>query len=134
MRPPRKPNSRYAARALRFRAHIFGTALALLACGGCDGSGKALSPLESEGRGVYMSVCIACHNADPAKEGGLGPPIAGSSLALLEARVVRGEYPPGYQPQRDSSAMPAFPHLADQIEALHAYLEASRGAEADAGS
>lgn len=69
-----------------------------------------------------MSVCIACHNADPSKEGGLGPAIADASLELLEARVVRGEYPPGYTPKSTSNAMPAFPHLADQIEALHAYL------------
>lgn len=92
---------------------------------GCGGNDDALSPLASEGRATYMSVCIACHNADPKKEGGLGPAIAGASPELLEARVIRGEYPPGYTPQRTSNAMPAFPHLADQIDALHAYLTES---------
>lgn len=81
-----------------------------------------MSPLASEGRAIYMSVCIACHNADASKEGGLGPPIARSSVELLEARVVRREYPPGYTPQRTTDSMPAFPHLTDEIDALHAYL------------
>ena len=92
---------------------------------GCGGGSDSLSPLAREGRATYMSVCIACHNADPSKEGGLGPAIDGSSVELLEARVVRGEYPPGYVPRRTSGAMPAFPHLAEEIEALHAYLEES---------
>ena len=100
----------------------FSIALVLATSIGCGGGADTLSPAARAGKSTYMSVCIACHNADPAKEGGLGPPIADASLELLEARVVRGEYPPGYTPLRTSSAMPAFPHLADEIEDLHAYL------------
>ncbi len=93
-------------------------------CGG--GDDEPLSALAAEGRAIYMSVCIACHNADPNKAGGLGPDVADSSRELIEARVIHGEYPPGYTPKSTSSAMPAFPHLADQVDALYAYLQESK--------
>lgn len=93
----------------------------------CDGGGKTpLSDVAKEGRTVYMSVCIACHNYDPNLDGGLGPANAGASLALLEAKILRGEYPPGYTPKRASRAMPPLPHLAEQIPALHAFLTESQ--------
>lgn len=96
-------------------------ALAALACS--DGTGgPQLSEAAQRGKAVYTGLCIACHNVDPAQDGSVGPAIAGSSRELLEARVVHATYPPGYQPKRDSSAMPAFPHLADQIDDLAAYL------------
>ena len=87
----------------------------------------AASPedLALRGRQVYLSSCIACHNADPAKEGALGPPVAGASLDLLAARVLRGEYPDGYVPKRNSAAMVAMPFLEKQIPALAAFLAAS---------
>ncbi|MDG2050969.1 MAG: cytochrome c [Myxococcota bacterium] len=76
------------------------------------------------GKAIYLNVCIACHNANPALDGSVGPAIAGSSEALLEAKVLHGTYPPGYKPKRPGSgAMPRFPHLADQIPALAAYLD-----------
>ena len=34
---------------------------------------------------------------------------------------MRAEYPPGYQPKRDSNLMIAMPHLKGEIDALHAY-------------
>lgn len=75
------------------------------------------------GRRAYMANCIACHNPDPSKEGTLGPALAGSSLALVEARVMRAEYPPGYTPKRSSSLMPAQPFLKKDVPDLAAYLE-----------
>ena len=96
-------------------------ALAALAPAACS-SGPQLSEAAQRGRSTYLSVCIACHNQDPAREGAVGPAIAGSSRELLEARVVRAGYPPGYAPKRDSKAMPAFPQLAGQIDDLHAFL------------
>jgi mono/diheme cytochrome c family protein len=80
------------------------------------------SELAAQGERVYQNVCIACHNGDPSQDGSLGPAIAGSSAELLEARVVRGEYPPGYTPKRPGEVMPRFEYLADQIPALAAYL------------
>lgn len=101
---------------------VFASGLAGLAAG-CSGSESVtLSEAAERGKSVYAGVCIACHSPNPAHDGALGPAIAGASRELLEARVVRGEYPPGYEPKRSSTAMPAFPHLAGQIDDLHAYL------------
>lgn len=79
--------------------------------------------LAQRGRSVYMANCIACHNQNPAQDGALGPAVAGSSRALIEARVMRAEYPEGYTPKRDSKVMIALPHLANELDALAAYLQ-----------
>lgn len=81
-----------------------------------------LTALQSRGKAVYMSNCIACHNPDPSLVGSIGPTVAGSSLELLTARVLTRSYPPGYKPQRETGMMPDFPQLKDDIPALHAYL------------
>jgi mono/diheme cytochrome c family protein len=62
-----------------------------------------------------MANCIACHSMNPAQDGALGPAVAGASLALLEARVLRGEYPEGYVPKRPSRVMIPLPHLEPQL-------------------
>ena len=84
--------------------------------------GAAGTPAE-RGLRVYRVNCTACHNVDPAVDGSVGPAIKGSSRELIEARVLRAEYPPGYTPKRDSKLMPAQPHLAKDIDALAAFLE-----------
>jgi mono/diheme cytochrome c family protein len=96
---------------------------ALLALG-CSQQGSApeLSEAAQRGKVVYNGVCIACHNANPALDGALGPANAGAPRELVEAKVLRAAYPPGYQPKRTSSAMPAMPHLADKIDDLTAFL------------
>ena len=86
-----------------------------------DGA-QAAQALVNRGKAVYLSVCIACHNSDPHQPGVLGPEIAGSSKELIEARVMRAEYPAGYSPKRPSHTMVALPHLKDEIDGLHAYL------------
>lgn len=80
------------------------------------------SDLVAEGRSVYLGNCIACHNPDPKVDGALGPAIDGASQPLLEARVLRGEYPEGYTPKRDSKNMIPMPFLERKIPALAAYL------------
>jgi mono/diheme cytochrome c family protein len=87
-----------------------------------DPAAPARDPLAVQGERVYQNVCIACHHGNPARDGALGPAIAGSSRVLLEAKVLRGEYPPGYTPRRETGAMPRFEYLADEIGALEAYL------------
>jgi mono/diheme cytochrome c family protein len=92
-----------------------------LACSRADQ--PELSDLARDGEKVYQNVCIACHNGNPNLDGALGPANAGSSQELLAAKVLRGEYPPGYAPKRPgSNAMPRFEYLADKIPALAAYL------------
>lgn len=114
----------------RFRESAARNALRLLlfVLAGC-GRGKpdcpdTLPPLAREGCEVYMRECRVCHGPDPSRHGPLGPPIVGSSIELLEARVLRLSYPEGYVPKQDTHQMfPALPHLAPKIPALHAYLD-----------
>ena len=80
-------------------------------------------PLAERGKSVYVQQCIACHNVDPAQTGALGPALKGSSRELIEARVLRAEYPPGYTPKRTTTTMVALPQLAGDIDALTAYLK-----------
>jgi mono/diheme cytochrome c family protein len=97
-------------------------ALALaLAVGGCSESG--LSPSAERGRQVYLAYCIACHNTDPAQPGAVGPPLRGSSRELLEAKVVKGIYPPGYTPKRSTKVMvPIAAVTPADVGALADYL------------
>lgn len=91
-------------------------ALALAACAGNGGA-------SGRGRQVYQAQCIQCHNSNPAKNGPLGPAVKGSSRQLLEARVLRGTYPPGYKPKRESGVMRPMPHLASALPDLAAFLK-----------
>jgi len=96
-------------------------ALALaFAVGGCSESG--LSPSAERGRQVYLAHGIACHNIDPAQAGVVGPPVKGSSRALLEAKVLNGTYPPGYAPKRPTKVMVPIPAVSPDVEALADYL------------
>lgn len=86
-------------------------------------SGTAADGDASRGRAVYLSQCAAaCHATDPAKDGPLGPAIKGSSRALLEAKVLRGSYPPGYTPKRNTVVMPPQAQLGPAIPDLAAFL------------
>ena len=91
-----------------------------------DSQASAGGPADSEavarGRVVYAVNCSICHNPDPKLPGTLGPEVAGSSVELLEARLLRNSYPEGYTPKRDSRVMMALPHLKDDIGPLAAYL------------
>lgn len=99
------------------RLTVVAVALAVAAC-----SREPLSPAAERGRQVYFSQCTACHATDPSHSGPLGPPVKGSSPALLEAKVVRGEYPSGYRPKRTTRLMPPQPQVAGDIPALAEYL------------
>jgi mono/diheme cytochrome c family protein len=92
--------------------------LALAACGR-----EPLSPEAERGRQVYVSQCTACHAFDPSKPGPVGPEVKGSSRELLEAKVLRGSYPPGYTPKRPTAVMPPQPQVADELPPLAAYLK-----------
>jgi mono/diheme cytochrome c family protein len=91
-----------------------------------SGCSSAPQTPAQRGRIVYITNCIVCHNINPNLPGSQGPPIAGSSRALIEARVLHLSYPPGYKPQRKTHAMRAFPQLAGEIGDLSAYLQAAK--------
>ena len=102
---------------MRWRASLI--AVLALEVGGCGQNGNDPA---SRGKQVYLTECIACHNPDPARDGVLGPAIKGASQELLEARVLRAAYPPGYTPKRSTALMPAQPRLAPKIPDLAAFL------------
>jgi mono/diheme cytochrome c family protein len=93
-------------------------AAVLSACS--EGGGDALA---ARGRQVYLAQCTQCHNADPALAGPVGPPIKSASHELIEAKVLRGEYPAGYTPKRPTKVMPPQTALAPDVPALAAYLK-----------
>jgi mono/diheme cytochrome c family protein len=107
---------------LSFLACAVVCALASLLAAGCGQSDKDQSTGADRGRRVYVANCTVCHNTDPALPGSIGPAVAGSQRALIEARVLRAEYPPGYTPKRSTHAMVALPQLAGSIDDLAAYL------------
>ncbi len=80
-------------------------------------------PLAERGRQVYLAQCIQCHNAAPAQDGAVGPAVRSASREVLEAKILRGAYPPGYKPKRPTAVMPPQPGLAQEIPALAAYLK-----------
>lgn len=101
------------------RLSVAGVVAVALALGAC--AETATGPAE-RGRQVYQAYCTACHAPDPARDGPVGPAVKGASPELLEARVVRGVYPPGHTPKRPSAIMQPMPNLAPSIGDLAAYL------------
>jgi mono/diheme cytochrome c family protein len=97
----------------------------MLALSGCDVGGEV--DVVERGRRTYVANCAACHHPNPTLEGSLGPPIAGSPQELVEARVLRGGYPNGYTPQRDTALMQPLPYLNGELDALVAYLASVAG-------
>jgi mono/diheme cytochrome c family protein len=89
---------------------------------GCGESPKSADPLADRGRLIFVAQCTQCHATDPSQPGPVGPPVKGASVALLEAKIVRGEYPPSYTPKRPTKVMPPTPALAPEVPALAAYL------------
>ena len=100
-------------------------AAALSGLSGCN-KREDLTPEEAElrkGRTLYTLRCASCHHpADPRRDGGLGPAIAGSSLDLLDAKLNRGTYPDGYTPKRPTSVMQRLPATPEELAALQAFL------------
>jgi mono/diheme cytochrome c family protein len=89
--------------------------------GGCSQSHS--DPLAERGRQVYLAQCTQCHAVDPLQPGPVGPPVRGASRELLEARILKGSYPPGYTPKRPTHVMQPQPAVAPDIPALAAYLK-----------
>ena len=101
------------------RRRLIVLSAAALALAACAENGTPVA----RGKQVYLAQCIACHNSDPAKNGTLGPAIKGSSRELLEAKLLRGSYPPRYTPKRNTAIMPPQPQLERNIPDLAAFLK-----------
>jgi mono/diheme cytochrome c family protein len=100
-------------------------AIFTIACGGeAEAPGD---PAVARGEKIYRNVCVVCHNPDPNQSGALGPDIAGAARDLLEAKVLRGEYPAGYTPKRNTKQMPKFDFLEPNIDDIAAFLADRRG-------
>ncbi len=104
-------------------------AAALCACGDEGGADPV-----ARGERAYRANCVVCHAIDPTRDGSVGPAVAGASRELVEARVLRAEYPAGYTPKRDTLLMPAQPFLAPEVPYLAAYLEAAAGGARDSSA
>ncbi len=106
------------------RLSIFLFSLFLFSCSASNNStnNQDPDPLYTRGKTVYLANCAVCHNANPKLDGSLGPAIFGSAKELLEARVLKAQYPEGYKPKRDSKLMQALPHLEKDIGALVEFL------------
>ncbi len=98
-------------------------ALIAFTCSGDEADAPKLSQAAERGRETFAMHCSACHNArDPFADGIQGPGVGRASRELLEARIMRAEYPKDYTPKRPSQIMVALPHLKDRIDDLAAYL------------
>ena len=95
-------------------------AVVTMACAG--ESEESGDPAVARGEKIYRNICVVCHNPNPNQPGPLGPAIAGSSRELLEARLLRGEYPAGYTPQRNTQQMPRFEFLEPNLDDIVAFL------------
>lgn len=88
--------------------------------------------LVERGSRVYRGTCVSCHSFDPREDGPVGPSLSGSSLRLLEARILEASYPEGYEPKRSTHKMTKMPQLSSQIPALHSYLKAYQDLDGEA--
>lgn len=74
------------------------------------------------GKALYTSKCIKCHNANPTKPGSVGPDIADASLELITVRTQKRGYPTGYTPKRKTKIMPIIKLTEAELKALHSYI------------
>lgn len=114
-------SGRRAAQALGL---AFAAACVLQIVSACGKKQETGDPEVNAGRALFMAHCISCHNVDPSRDGSLGPAIKGSPLELVQARVLRGEYPAGYVPKRNTRIMVKLPLTEEDVAKIHKFLNA----------
>ncbi len=116
-----------AARATLEAAARFVAVVALVATSACSGdSDSSADPAVARGETIYRNICVVCHNADPNEQGTMGPAIARATRDVLEAKVLRGEYPAGYTPARETHQMPQFEYLEPNLDDIEAFIASRR--------
>lgn len=78
--------------------------------------------LANDGRRIYESTCIRCHNHNPHRAGSLGPDLYTTPLSVFKTKVPRGHYPAGYSPKRKTRMMPKFPSLENKVDSIYNYI------------
>ena len=73
---------------------------------------------------AIAAISLSSCRASSATTGAIGPAVKGASRQLLEAKIMRAEYPAGYTPKRTTKAMPAQPAMAASLDDLAAFLGA----------
>ena len=76
----------------------------------------------AKGKEIYLRICAHCHGKNPAWGNFKNPALTGSSRELLQARILRAAYPPGYKPKKPTKTMPPFPYLKPHIDDIYAFL------------
>ena len=74
------------------------------------------------GKKIYTSKCISCHNKDPSLKGAVGPDIADSNMSLLILKTQHKQYPKGYKPKRKTKIMPKIPLKDKELADLYEYI------------
>jgi mono/diheme cytochrome c family protein len=97
-------------------------ALSLLFGAICINAGYA-----DEGKRIYTTTCVKCHNANPTKAGSIGPELFTTPKAVFSTKVPTGVYPAGYKPKRKTKIMPKFPLLDKKIDLLYKYIQTFKG-------
>jgi len=93
-------------------------------------SKKSPEELIEQGKRLYISNCISCHNKDPNLKGALGPEIVDAPLEVMTSKVMTGLYPErlpeGYTPKRKTKIMKAIPKLKEDIPAIYAWVQSMK--------
>ena len=75
-----------------------------------------------EGKRVYLTTCVTCHNSNPHKPGSIGPDLYTTPREVFQSKVPSGLYPKGYTPKRKTRVMPKFKHLTNKVDAIYNYI------------
>jgi len=86
-----------------------------------------LAEANDNGKRIFMSNCISCHNKNPSQKGSVGPELTDTPLEVMRVKVTTGKYPKtfpkGYAPKRKTSMMRAFPKLEKDVPDIYAYIQ-----------
>jgi len=79
---------------------------------------------KADGRKLFITNCIACHSADPTRDGTVGPALRGTPFNVLKTKLIEGKYPEGYPGKRPiSGSMPKYSFTDEQIRSMDAFLK-----------